>query len=156
MNKEIDLLILEIDRLVLEKYKESKEVFSLEFIKLSNRHKYQLWVEEVTPQAIKLVEQREQEKKENEEKLKEERKRIEQSWKEVQEKQQREKKEEEEREKQLLVTNTESPDKQLTLQNIRDLNTGFDINIMRRVLEELNVEMLKRIVRKGYPHKFTL
>ena len=66
------------------------------------------------------------------------------------------KKEEEEREKQLVVSNTESPDKPLTLQNIRDLHTGFDINIMRRVLEELNVEMLKRIVRKGYPHKFDI
>ena len=140
----------EIDRLLKEKYKESKEVFSLEFIKLSNTHKYQSWVAEVTPEAARNIEQREQEKKEKEEKQrKEERERIEKSWKEAQER-----KQEEEREKQLIVSNTESPDKPLTLQNIRDLNAGFDINTMRRVLEELNVEMLKRIVRRGYAHKF--
>lgn len=140
----------EIDRLLKEKYKESKEVFSLEVMRRLNTHKYQSWVAEVTPEAARNIEQREQEKKEKEEKQrKEEKERIEKSWKEAQER-----KQEEEREKQLVVSNTESPDKPLTLQNIRDLNAGFDINTMRRVLEELNVEMLKRIVRRGYAHKF--
>ena len=85
----MDLLILEIDRLILEKNKESKEVFSLEFIKLSNMHKYQSWLAEVTPEAARNIEQREQEEKEKEEKellqRKEEKERIEKSWKEAQE-----------------------------------------------------------------------
>ena len=68
-------------------------------------------------------------------------------------KRQREKQEEEAREKQELLQNKENPDMPLTLKDLREIK-GFDYDAYRRAYDELNVEMLKRIAREKYPHKF--
>ena len=85
----------------------------------------------------------------------EERIRIEQSWKETQEKQARLKKEEEEREQLKVLQEREDPDKPLTIKDIRAI-PGFYYNDYNRALEELNVEILKRIARETYAHKFNI
>ena len=46
------------------------------------------------------------------------------------------------------------PDGPLTQKDIDCLLTPFNHSTIQRTLEELNVEILKRIVRKRYPHKF--
>jgi len=84
----------------------------------------------------------------------EERVRIEQKWKEALEKQQQEKKEEDEREQLKLLQEREDPDKPLTIKDLRAI-PGFYYDDYRRALEELNVEILKRIARETYAHKFT-
>ena len=86
---------------------------------------------------------------------KEERVRIEQQWKEAQEKQARLKKEEEEREQLKVLQEREDPDKPLTIKDIRAI-PGFYYNDYNRALEELNVEILKRIARETYSHKFNV
>lgn len=83
----------------------------------------------------------------------EERLRIEQKWKEAQERQQQEKKDEEEREQLKWIQQKEDPDKPLTIKDLRAI-PGFDYNDYKRALEELNVEILKRIARETYAHKF--
>jgi hypothetical protein len=85
----------------------------------------------------------------------EERERIEKSWKEAQERQERVKKEEEEREQLKLLQEKEDPDKPLTIKDLRAI-PGFYYDDHRRALEELNVEILKRIARNSYPHKFDI
>lgn len=85
----------------------------------------------------------------------EERVRIEQQWKEALEKQQQEKKEEEERKQGRLLQEREDPDKPLTIKDLRAI-PGFDYNDYKRALEELNVEILKRIARETYAHKFNI
>ena len=85
----------------------------------------------------------------------EERIRIEQSWKETQEKQARLKKEEEEREQLKVLQEREDPDKPLTIKDLRAI-PGFYYNDYNRALEELNVEILKRIARETYAHKFNI
>jgi transketolase len=83
----------------------------------------------------------------------EERVRIEQKWKEALEKQQQEKKEEEEREQLKLLQEKEHPDKPLTIKDLRAI-PGFYYDDYKHALEELNVEILKRIARETYAHKF--
>ena len=78
---------------------------------------------------------------------------IEKSWKEALEKQQQEKKEEEEREQLKIIQQKENPDKPLTIKDLRAI-PGFYYNDYNRALEELNVEILKRIARETYAHKF--
>ena len=86
---------------------------------------------------------------------KEERVRIEKQWKEALEKQQQEKKEEEERQQLQLLQEREDPDKPLTIKDLRAI-PGFYYNDYNRALEELNVEILKRIARETYAHKFNV
>ena len=86
---------------------------------------------------------------------KEERVLIEQKWKEAQERQQQEKKEEEEREQLKVLQEREDPDKPLTIKDLRAI-PGFYYNDYNRALEELNVEILKRIARETYAHKFNI
>jgi hypothetical protein len=85
----------------------------------------------------------------------EERVRIEQKWKEALEKQQQEKKEEEEREQLKVLQEKEDPDKPLTIKDLRAI-PGFYYDDYKRALEELNVEILKRIARETYAHKFNV
>ena len=90
----------------------------------------------------------------------------EEQWKEAQEKQARLKKEEEreqlkalqereEREQLKVLQEREDPDKPLTIKDIRAI-PGFYYNDYNRALEELNVEILKRIARETYAHKFNI
>ena len=69
------------------------------------------------------------------------------------EQQHQEKKEEEEREQLKWIQQKENPDKPLTIKDLRAI-PGFDYNDYKRALEELNVEILKRIARETYAHKF--
>jgi len=85
----------------------------------------------------------------------EERERIEKSWKEAQERQERVKKEEEEREQLKILQEKEDPDKPLTIKDIRAI-PGFYYDDYRRALDDLNVEILKRIARREYSHKFDI
>ena len=78
----------------------------------------------------------------------------EEQWKEVQERQSR-LKEEEEREQLKVLQEREDPDKPLTNKDIRSI-PGFYYNDYNRALEELNVEILKRIARETYAHKFNI
>ena len=79
----------------------------------------------------------------------------EEQWKEVQERQSRLKKEEEQREQLKVLQEREDPDKPLTIKDIRAI-PGFYYNDYNRALEELNVEILKRIARETYAHKFNI
>jgi len=54
-----------------------------------------------------------------------------------------------------LLQEKEDPDKPLTLKDLRVI-PGFDYDHYRRALDDLNVEILKRIARKTYPHKFDI
>lgn len=79
----------------------------------------------------------------------------EEQWKEVQEKQACLKEEEEQQEHDRLRQQKEDPDKPLTIKDIRAI-PGFYYNDYNRALEELNVEILKRIARETYGHKFNI
>ncbi len=79
----------------------------------------------------------------------------EEQWKEAQEKQARLKEEEEQREHDRLRQQKEDPDRPLTIKDIRAI-PGFYYNDYNRALEELNVEILKRIARETYAHKFNV
>ena len=83
----------------------------------------------------------------------EERERIENSWKEAYKRQEQEKKDQEEREQLKVLQEKEDPDKPLTIKDLRAI-PGFYYDDYRRALEELNVEILKRIARETYAHKF--
>jgi acyl-CoA reductase-like NAD-dependent aldehyde dehydrogenase len=85
----------------------------------------------------------------------EERERIEKKWIEALERKQQEKKEEEEREQGRILQEKEDPDKPLTIKDLRAI-PGFYYNDYNRALEELNVEILKRIARQTYAHKFNV
>ena len=114
--------------------------------------------ESLREEAMRIIEEEiahEEDLKKRMQQHQEERVRIEKQWKEAQEKQQQEKKEEEEREQLKVLQEREDPDKPLTLKDIREIK-GFYYNDYNRALEELNVEILKRIARKNYPHKFDI
>jgi hypothetical protein len=131
-------------------------IFNPEYFKTKPRTRptYDALREEAVQIIEKELAQEEKQKKHMQEQ-REERVRIEQSWKETQEKQARLKKEEEEREQLKVLQEREDPDKPLTIKDIRAI-PGFYYNDYNRALEELNVEILKRIARKTYPHKFDI
>jgi len=114
--------------------------------------------ESLREEAIQKVEEeiaKEEEFKKRMQQHQEERVRIEQSWREAEERQAREKKEEEERERQQLEQQKADPDKPLTIKDLRAI-PGFYYEDYRRALDDLNVEILKRIARKTYAHKFDI
>lgn len=73
----------------------------------------------------------------------------------MQERQARSKEEEEQREHDRLRQQKEDPDRPLTIKDLRAI-PGFDYDHYRRALDELNVEILKRIARETYAHKFNV
>ena len=114
--------------------------------------------ESLREEAMRIIKEeivQEEELKKRIQEQKEERVRIEQQWKEAQERQARLKKEEEEREQLKVLQEREDPDKPLTIKDLRAI-PGFYYNDYNRALEELNVEILKRVARKTYPHKFDI
>lgn len=114
--------------------------------------------EELREEAVRIVEkdiQHEEDLKNRIQKQQEESKKTQERMQREFEKKQQEKKEEEEREQLKLIQNKEDPDMPLTLKDIREIK-GFDYDAYRRALDELNVEILKRIIRETYPHKFKL
>ena len=111
---------------------------------------------ELREEAVQKVEediQKEEELKQKLQKQREENLKAQERMQQEYEKRQREKQEEEAREKQELLQNKENPDMPLTLKDLREIK-GFDYDAYRRAYDELNVEMLKRIAREQYPHKF--
>jgi len=50
------------------------------------------------------------------------------------------------------LENVEHPNMPLTMEDI--LHFGFDVNVVERALENVNVEILIRLIRQRYPHKF--
>jgi hypothetical protein len=107
-------------------------------------------------EALRKVEediQKEEELKQKLQKQREENQKAQERMQKEYEKRQREKQEEETCEKQKLLQNKEDPDMPLTLKDLREIK-GFDYDAYRRAYDELNVEMLKRIAREKYPHKF--
>ena len=50
------------------------------------------------------------------------------------------------------VENLSHPNMPLTLDDV--LEFGFDGNVSERALEDANVEILIRLIRERYPHKF--
>ena len=114
--------------------------------------------ESLREEAMRIIEEeiaKEEDLKKRIQQQKEERVLIEQQWKEAQENQSRLKKEEEEREQLKVLQEREDPDKPLTIKDIRAI-PGFYYNDYNRALEELNVEILKRIARETYSHKFNV
>ena len=114
--------------------------------------------ESLREEAVRTIEEelaKEEELKKRIQEQQEERFRIEQQWKEAQEKHAREKKEEEEREHLKVIQQKEDPDRPLTIKDLRAI-PGFCYNDCNRALDDLNVEILKRIARKTYPHKFDI
>ena len=114
--------------------------------------------EALREEAVRTIEEelvKEEELKKSIQEQQEERFRIEQQWKEAQEKHAREKKEEEEREHLKVIQEKEDPDRPLTIKDLRAI-PGFYYNDYNRALDDLNVEILKRIARKTYPHKFDI
>jgi cation transport ATPase len=114
--------------------------------------------ETLREEAVQIIEKelaQEENMKKRMQQHQEERVRIEQSWREAEERQAREKKEEEERERQQLEQQKADPDKPLTIKDLRAI-PGFYYEDYRRALDDLNVEILKRIARKTYAHKFDI
>ena len=114
--------------------------------------------EALREEAMRTVEEeiaQEEDLKKRMQQHQEERVRIEQKWKEALEKQEQEKKDEEEREQGRLLQEREDPDKPLTIKDLRAI-PGFYYEDYKRALEELNVEILKRIARETYAHKFNI
>ena len=114
--------------------------------------------EALREEAVRTIEEelvKEEELKKRIQEQQEERFRIEQQWKEAQEKHAREKKEEEDREHLKVIQEKEDPDRPLTIKDLRAI-PGFYYNDYNRALDDLNVEILKRIARKTYPHKFDI
>jgi len=113
--------------------------------------------EELRQVATKMIEKEvEQEMEQNllvREKDTEERRIYQERMQKEFEKRQQEKEEEEEREQFRILKNKEDPDMPLTLKDLREIK-GFDYDAYRRAHDELNVEILKRIAREKYPHKF--
>ncbi len=109
-------------------------------------------------EAARIVEEeiaQEEDLKKRMQQQQEEHVRIEQKWKEALEKQLQEKKEEEEREQERILQEKEDPNMPLTIKDLRAI-PGFYYNDYKRALEELNVEILKRIARETYAHKFNV
>lgn len=131
----------QVDDLFMEEYHGFYKWFGLAYIKKYDSVKYTTITEKIRQELLEKTE----EKKEDIQR-KEERARIEQSWKEAQEK-------EEVQREQNRLQQKENPDWPLTWKDIREIK-GFDSNDYKRALEELNVEILKRIARKSYSHKF--
>lgn len=114
--------------------------------------------EALREEALRIVEediQREEDLKKRIDQQKEESKKNQERMQREFEKRQQEKKEEESREQQRILQNKEDPDKPLTMKDVRAI-PGFDYDHYRRALDELNVEILKRIARETYAHKFRL
>jgi len=114
--------------------------------------------EALREEAMRIVEEeavQEEELKKRMKQHQEEREKIQEKMQRDYEKRQQEKKEEEEREQLRILQQREDPDKPLTLKDIRAI-PGFDYNDYKRALEELNVEILKRIARETYSHKFNI
>ncbi len=114
--------------------------------------------EELREEAVRIVEkdiQREEDLKKRIQQQQEESTKMQERLQREFEKRQQEKKEEESREQNRLLQNKEEPNMPLTLKDIREIK-GFDYNDYRVALDELNVEILKRIARETYPHKFRL
>jgi hypothetical protein len=112
--------------------------------------------QDLREEAVRKVEediQKEEELKQKIQKQREENQKAQERMQQDYEKRQREKEQEESREKQKLLQNKEDPDMPLTLKDLREIK-GFDYDAYRRAYDELNVEMLKRIAREKYPHKF--
>ena len=148
-------IVIELERLILEKYKNANEIFSLDLMRQLNMRTYQKWIHELKPGAIQIAQQKKLDKQAKLEKSIEESHLYQLAIQEEMERQRLKKEEEEQRATAILLANRESPDMPLTLQDIREVGNQFDYNVKSRVLDELNVEILKRIVRKQYSHKFT-
>lgn len=114
--------------------------------------------EALREEALRIVEediQREEDLKMRIDQQKEESKKNQERMQREFEKRQREKEEEESREQHRILQQREDPDKPLTMKDVREIK-GFDYDHYRRALDELNVEILKRVTRETYPHKFRL
>jgi multidrug resistance efflux pump len=112
--------------------------------------------QDLREEAVRKVEEDIQKEEELKQKIQIQREEYQKSQERMQQehaKRHREKQEEEAREKQQLLQNKENPDMPLTLKDLREIK-GFDYDAYRRAYDELNVEMLKRIAREQYPHKF--
>jgi len=132
----------------------------LEELTLERRSKFtfgsKVSKQELREEAVRKVEEDIQKEEELKQKIQKQREEYQKSQERMQQehaKRQREKQEEEAREKQQLLQNKENPDMPLTLKDLREIK-GFDYDAYRRAYDELNVEMLKRIAREKYPHKF--
>ena len=129
--------------------------------------------EELREEAVRIVEKeiaQEEDFKKRIQQQKEERERIE---KETREKQLHEKKEEEERERyrkykeleeerNVILENRITSNRLLVIADIEEIEcdeeygvmANFESELLKKALDELNIEIIKRIVRKTYPHKF--
>jgi hypothetical protein len=134
-----------LEELMLEKTRLNKFTFGLKTTK-----------QDLREEAVRKVEeeiQKEEDLKQKIQKQREESLKAQERMQQDYEKKQREKEQEEAREKQKLLQNKEDPDMPLTLKDLREIK-GFDYDAYRHAYDELNVEMLKRIAREKYPHKF--
>jgi len=143
-----------LDELFMEKYKGLFKAFGLSYIKKHDSITYQKLTDELRSEANTIIE-KEEEIKNKKQKDEIEQQKIKRNNLQIAfDKRQREKKEEEELEQYTLLQNTDNPNMPLTMKDIRVV-PGFYYDHYRRALEELNVDILKRIVRETYPHKFS-
>jgi hypothetical protein len=138
-----------------ERIQRKIEDLTLEKARL-NKFSFGLKPKDLREEAVRKVEediQQEEELKQKLQKQREETQKTQERMQQEHEKRQREKQQEEAHEKQQLLQNKEDPDMPLTLKDLREIK-GFDYDAYRRAYDDLNVEMLKRIAREKYPHKF--
>ena len=138
-----------IHELVLEKY---SGPFTANAFKNLFPSKYETYAHEVRPEAVLIVEEEIKIEEEHKQKCRED---MEKTRIECQlrlKKMQQDKKDEEEHERIQQIQDRENPDKPLTFKDVRAY--GFDYEVSRRTLDELNIEILKRIIRREYSHKF--
>jgi hypothetical protein len=127
-----------LEKLLIEKYKKIgwyKDHNHYLYIKKKDAITYTKFVEELTPEAHRLLE--EEDKQREISKLKDE------------------------EDEKIRLENQTRPDTLLVIEDVLQIdsidvmwNSDHTIQLVQKAIEELNLEIIKRIVRKAYPHKF--
>ena len=126
-----------LENLLIEKYKKigCKDHKGYLYMKKKDAITYAKFVEELTPEAHRLLE--EEDKQREISKLKDE-----------------------ENEK-IRLANQINPDALLVIEDVLQIDSidpmwdsDHTIQLVEKAMEELNLEIIKRIVRQAYPHKF--
>lgn len=126
-----------LEKLLIEKYKKIgyKDHKGYLYIKKKDAVTYAKFVEELTPEAYRLLEEEDEQREQ---------------WK-----------RQEEEDERIRITNQINPDALLVIEDVLQIDsidpmrdTQDTLDLVQKAVAELNLEIIKRIVRQAYPHKF--